>query len=88
MTTLPPPATKLFPEDSLEKKCYNIAESLKEYIPIMNERYRLGFNLYRYMKGEGDPPEVFIKTAKIKFENISREELIEKINNSIKSLST
>ncbi|MDH7604530.1 MAG: hypothetical protein QHH13_06495 [Melioribacter sp.] len=88
MTTLPPPATKLFPEDSLEKKCYNIAESLKEYIPIMNERYRLGFNLYRYMKGEGDPPEVFIKTAKIKFEHISREELIEKINNSIKSLST
>ncbi len=88
MTTLPPPATKLFPEDSLEKKCYNIAESLKEYIPIMNERYRLGFNLYRYMKGEGDPPEVFIKTAKIKFENITREELIEKINSSIKSLNS
>lgn len=88
MTTLPPPATKLFPEDSLEKKCYNIAESLKDYIPIMNERYRLGFNLYRYMKGEGDPPEVFIKTAKIKFENISREELIEKINTAVKSLSS
>lgn len=87
MTTLPPPATKLFPEDSLEKKCYNIAESLKDYIPIMNERYRLGFNLYRYMKGEGDPPEVFIKTAKIKFENISREELVEKINNAIKLIS-
>ncbi|MEJ5352252.1 MAG: hypothetical protein WHS65_11755 [Melioribacteraceae bacterium] len=87
MTTLPPPATKLFPEDSLEKKCYNIAESLKDYIPIMNERYRLGFNLYRYMKGEGDPPEVFIRTAKIKFENISREELVEKINNAIKLIS-
>ncbi|MCX7798263.1 MAG: hypothetical protein N2249_06545 [Melioribacter sp.] len=84
MTTLPPPATKLFPEDSIEKKCYNIAESLKEYIPIMNERYRLGFNLYRYIKGEGDAPEIFIKTAKIRFENITEEELVEKINIAIK----
>ncbi|MEG8946549.1 hypothetical protein [Rosettibacter firmus] len=86
MTTLPPPGIKYFPEDSIEKKCYNIAESLKEYIPIMNERYRLGFNLYRYMKGEGDPPEVFIKTARIRYENISEKELIEKINSAINSL--
>lgn len=84
MTTLPPPATKLFPEDSTEKKCYNIAESLREFIPIMNERYRLGFNLYRYIKGEGDAPEVFIKTAKIRFENITEEELVKKINEAVK----
>lgn len=85
MTTLPPPATKLFPEDSLEKKCYNIAESLKEYIPITNDRYRLGFNLYRYKKGEGDPPEILIKTTKIKYQNISEKELVEKINEALKT---
>lgn len=85
MTTLPPPATNLFPEDSLEKKCYNIAESLKEYIPITNDRYRLGFNLYRYKKGEGDPPEILIKTTKIKYQNISEKELVEKINEALKT---
>lgn len=87
MTTLPPPATKLFPEDSLEKKCYNIAESLKEYIPIMNDRYRLGFNLYRYMKGEGDPPEVLIKTVKIKIEGITLEELLKKLKEELSKIT-
>jgi hypothetical protein len=57
MTTLPPPATKQFPENSIEKKCYSIAESFKEYIPAMNERNRLGFNLYRFAIGEGDAPK-------------------------------
>ncbi len=79
MTTLPPPATKRFPEDSLEKQCYNIADMFKENIPINNDRNRLGFNLYRYMKGEGDAPEVLVKTAKLKIVGIAKEELAKKI---------
>lgn len=88
MTTLPPPGVKQYPADSLEKKCYAIAESLKEYIPIMNDRNRLGFNLYRFMKGEGDAPEVIIPNAKIKFEGIGKEELIKKISEELTNIKT
>lgn len=86
MTTLPPPATNQFPENSLEKKCYSIAESLKEFIPAMNERNRLGFNLYRFMSGEGDAPEIIVRNAKIKYEGISETELVKKISAEIEKI--
>jgi hypothetical protein len=86
MTTLPPPATHQFPENSLEKKCYAIAESLKEFIPAMNERNRLGFNLFRFMSGEGDAPEIIVRNAKIKFEGISETELVKKISAEIEKI--
>lgn len=86
MTTLPPPATHQFPESSLEKKCYAIAESLKEFIPAMNERNRLGFNLFRLMSGEGDAPEIIVRNAKIKFEGISETELVKKISAEIEKI--
>ena len=88
MTTLPPPGTRQFPEDSLEKKCYNIAESLKEFIPVMNERNRLGFNLYRFMKGEGDAPSIIIRNAKIKFEGVTEKELVDKISESLNKIKS
>lgn len=83
MTTLPPPATKFFPEDSIEKQCYGIAESLKEYIPVMNDRNRLGFNLYRFVKGEGDKPEIILTNTKLKVEGISLADLAKKIDDAI-----
>lgn len=86
MTTLPPPSTKKFPEDSLEKKVYNIVEKYSENIPIPNDRNRLGFNLYRFMTGEGDPPEICVKAAKIKVEGISEEELAAKISEDLKQI--
>lgn len=86
MTTLPPPSTKKFPEDSLEKKVYNIVEKYSENIPIPNDRNRLGFNLYKFMTGEGDPPEVCVKAAKIKVEEISEEELAAKISEDLKQI--
>ena len=88
MTTLPPPSTKQFPADSLEKKCYDIAESLKEYIPVMNDRNRLGFNLFKFVKGEGDAPEIIIPNAKIKFEGISRDELVKKISEELNKIKS
>ncbi len=88
MTTLPPPATKFFPESSLEKQCYNIAEMFKENIPIMNDRNRLGFNLYRYMKGEGDAPEILVKTTKIKIVGLNKEELAKKIAEELKKVKS
>ena len=83
MTTLPPPNTNFFPENSLEKKCYNIAEMFKEFIPVMNDRNRLGYNLFKFMKGEGDKPEIIVKNDKIKIEGISAEELAKRISEEL-----
>ncbi len=80
MTSLPPPAVKKFPKDSIESQVYSIAEKFKEYIPITNDRNRLGFNLYRFVKGEGDPPEILVNSAKIKVVGISKEELAKKLS--------
>jgi hypothetical protein len=87
MATLPPPATNYFPENSIEKQCYNIAELFKENIPIMNDRNRLGFNLYRFVKGEGDAPEILVKSTKIKIVEISKEELAKKISEELKKIT-
>jgi len=86
MTTLPPPATNFFPEDSLEKKVYNIVEKYAANIPIANDRNRLGFNLYRYLTGEGDPPDVSVKTSKLKLEGISEKELADKVSSDLQEL--
>ena len=83
MTTLPSPGTNQFPDDSVEKQVYNIVDGLKEYLPIMNDRNRLGFCLYKYMKGEGDSPEVIVKTNKLIVEGITPEELASRINTEI-----
>ncbi|MBL1213570.1 MAG: hypothetical protein HND52_09440 [Ignavibacteriae bacterium] len=86
MTTLPPSKVNEFPEDSLEKKVYNIADSLEEYIPIMNDRNRLGYNLYKFMTGEGDSPEVIVRNAKLTVENISYDELANKIKQELEKI--
>lgn len=88
MTTLPPPATKVFPESTIEKKCYNIVELFKENIPIMNDRNRLGFNLYKFMTGEGDSPEILVKSTKIKIVEISKEELAKRISEELKKITS
>ncbi len=86
MTTLPPPNTREFPESSLEKKVYNIVESLSEYVPITNDRNRLGFGLYKFMTGEGDPPDVLVKSTKIKIVGITPEELAKKIDSELEKI--
>jgi hypothetical protein len=86
MSTLPPPKTKMFPENSLEKKIYNLVESLSQFIPLANDRNRLGFSLYKYVMGEGDHPDILIKSIKVNIEGISSEELAGKINSEIKKI--
>ena len=87
MTTLPPSKVNEFPEDSLEKKVYKIADSLEEYIPIMNDRNRLGYNLYKFMTGEGDSPEIIVRNAKLTIENISYDELAKKITQALENIN-
>lgn len=88
MTTLPSPGTKEFPESSLEKRVYNLVESFAENVPVTNDRSRLGFALYKFMKGEGDSPQVLVKSLKIRINGISEEELAEKISNAVQSIKS
>jgi hypothetical protein len=86
MTTLPPPGTKEFPETSLEKKVYAIAESFSQYVPVINDRNRLGYCLYKFVSGEGDPPKILLRSAKIKVTGISLDELAGKIDAELKKI--
>lgn len=88
MGTLPPPATKLFPEDSIEKKVYNLVDKFKEYLPIENDRNRLGFALYKYVINEGDEPIITLKSTKVKVEGISIQELAKRITVEIDKIKS
>ena len=88
MGTLPPPATKLFPEDSLEKKVYNAVNKFREYLPIENDRNRLGYALFKYVTGEGDEPSITLKSTKVKVEGISLQELAKKITIEIDKIKS
>lgn len=87
MTTLTPPGTIEFPEASLEKKVYSIVENFTQYIPVTNDKNRLGYCLFKFMKGEGDPPKVALRSAKIKVIGISIDELAQKIDVELKNIS-
>ena len=87
MSTLPPPATLKFSESSLERKVYNIVESFAEFIPVTNDKNRLGYCLFKFIKGEGDPPKVLLRSAKIKIVGISIDELAEKIDSELKKVT-
>jgi len=87
MTTLTPPGTIEFPEASLEKKVYNMVEKFGEYIPITNDKNRLGYCLFKFMKGEGDPPKIALRSAKIKVEGIAIDDLAQKIDAELKTIT-
>jgi hypothetical protein len=87
MSTLPPPGMIEFPQTSLEKKVYTIVESFGEYIPISNDKNRLGYCLFKYMNKEGDPPVIALRSAKIKVVGISIDELAQKIDAELKKIS-
>jgi hypothetical protein len=88
MTTLPPPGVNPASDQSIEKKVYAIVDKFKEHLPVVNDRYRLGFTLYKFVKGEGDPPEVLVKSTKIKLEGISEAEFAKKLSEELKSLQS
>jgi hypothetical protein len=80
MTSLTPSPVKQFPENSNEKKVYNFVDTLAEYLPIVNDRNRLSYCLLKYINGEGDKPEILVKTQKMKIEGISQADLAKKLN--------
>lgn len=86
MTTLPPAGVKQFPEDSLEKQVYALVEKFSGNIPVQNDRNRLAYSMCKYVQGEGDSPEVLVRSTKIKIEGIGREELAEKLSEGLKDI--
>lgn len=86
MTTLPPPSVNQFPADSVEKQVYGIVENLQEYLPIANDRNRLGFNLYKFVMGEGDEPKIMVKNAKVKIQGIEYDDLVKKLEDALKEV--
>ena len=75
MTTKPP--AKIKEEDSSKplKKIYTMVEELKDIIPVMNDRYRLGFCLNRYYTGESGSIKEAVQSAKPFSCRISLQEL-------------
>jgi hypothetical protein len=86
MSTLPPPKTNEFPESSIEKKVYGLVEQFSEYLPVLNDRNRFGFALYKFMAGEGDPPDILVKSLKLKIKGITPETLAQKLNAEIEKI--
>lgn len=86
MATLPPPAVKNYPEESIEKKVYGIIDSLDKYLPLMNDRNRLSFALLNYLKGQGDPPAITVRNNKLTIENISQSDLVKLIEDKLKDV--
>lgn len=86
MGTLPPPKTNEFPESSIEKKVYTLVEMLTEYLPVANDRNRLGFSLYKYLTGEGDPPEILVKSLKLNIAGIAPDSFAQMLKGELEKL--
>lgn len=86
MTTLPPAQVKKFSDDTLEKKIYNAVEELAQYLPIQNDRYRLGYNLYKQFIGEGDTTEVIVRTNRFAINGITKEDLVKLIDEKMSAI--
>lgn len=86
MSTKAPSPVKEFPETSMEKQVYSLVDTLEEYIPFESDRNRLGYGLFKYITGEGDAPEVLVKSTKIQLENISVSELAKKLSEGLTKL--
>jgi len=83
MSTLPGPKTQGADPNSLEKKIYNIVDKFASNIPVQNDRYRLGYTLFKYMSGEGDAPEILVNSTKIQIEGITKAELAASLNEEL-----
>lgn len=79
MSTLPGPATNQLRDSAIEKKAYTIAEQLSGYLAGANAANRLGYLVYLYFIGEGDEPEVFLRSGKFSLRDISRDEFLRQL---------
>ena len=86
MSTKAASPIKIFPDSSLEKQVYSLVDSLSEFIPVENDRYRLGYGLVKYVEGNGDAPEILVKSTKVEIANISASELAQKLSEGLSKI--
>ena len=86
MSTKPAPEVNEFPADSLEKKVYSFVDELAEYIPVINDRYRLSYGIVKYLEGSGDSPETLVTSTKVDYKGISKDDLVKKLNEGIEKI--
>ncbi len=86
MATLSPSNVKEFPESSIEKKVYNMVDSLEPYLPLMNDRNRLSFSLLNYLNGHGDPPAITVRNNKLTIKDISSADLVKMLEEKLAEL--
>ncbi|MEN8193684.1 MAG: hypothetical protein ABFS12_12755 [Bacteroidota bacterium] len=86
MATKAPSPVKPFSDSTVEKQVYSLVDSFAEFIPLENDRYRLGYGLVKYLEGNGDAPEILIKSTKLEFENISLSELAQRLTNGLSKI--
>ena len=87
VTTKPPPKIKEEDNSSTVKKIYSIVDGLEDVIPVMNDRYRLGFCLSRYYEGLADSTYEAIQSAKPWSCKIDLKELDKIITEKFKELN-
>lgn len=87
MTTKPPPKVKEEDSSSVIKKIYSIVNGLQDVIPVMNDRYRLGFCLNRYYDGLAGSIYEAIQSAKPWSCKIDLKELDKIITGKFKELN-
>jgi len=75
MTTKPPPKIKEENMSEPVKKIYTMVDELKEIVPIMNDRYRIGYCLSKYYNGESASISEALRSANPESCTIDREEL-------------
>jgi len=86
MSTSPPSPVASFPENSPEKQVYTMVEKFKENIPTANDRYRLAYGILKYLEGDGDAPNVLVKSAKLGIAGTTPEELASKLDEELKNI--
>ena len=79
MTTKAPASVKKADENEPVKKIYDMVEEFKEVIPVTNERYRLAFNINKFLNGESASLKEALTNAHTESLTISRNEFLEKL---------
>lgn len=87
MTTLPPPGTIPFPDDSIEKKIYVMVNKFEDYLPIPNDRNRLAFKILENLSEDGDDILTTIKNCKLKLDGLKETELAEKLSSELSRIN-
>lgn len=75
-----PPGVKQWPEDSLERRAYRAVDDIPVVEP--NDRNRLGYHVFLYLKGELTSVEEAVHVAQPRL-LIDKDDAVRRITNSL-----